>query len=41
MNFNQLIYIQNLIKKASKYKKINLRPLDSELGVLKKLIKEK
>lgn len=41
MNYNQIRYIQNLIDNVTRYKKLNLKPLDTEINVLRKLNKEK
>ena len=40
MNYNQLGYIEKVIKNATTYKKINLRPLDAEIWLLKKIKRE-
>ena len=40
LNYNQLKYIQNLILSATQYKELNLRPLDSEISLIKRLHKE-
>ena len=41
LTYNQLSYIQKIIKNATEHHRLNLRPLDSELKLIKKMNQEK